>query len=49
MEKKEFVEILECALLLYDGCSKSTLLIEYGLHPKRILKGKEVLDFITKQ
>lgn len=48
MEKTEFTEILECALLLFDGCTKSDLLIKYGLHPKRILKGQEVLEFLTK-
>jgi len=48
MEKNEFVEVLECALLLFDGCTPSELLIKYGLHPKRIFKGQEVLDFLKK-
>jgi hypothetical protein len=48
MEKNEFVEVLECALLLFDGCKKSDLLLKYGLNAKNILKGQEVLEFLNK-
>jgi len=47
MEKNEFTEILECALLLFEGCKKSDLLIKYGLNAKNILKGQEVLEFLN--
>lgn len=46
MEKTEFVEILECALLLFDNVSKEKIVNEYGLSNFSVSCAEHINNFI---
>ncbi len=49
MDKQTFVEILECALLHFDGVSEQEL-IEYGLTPELARVGRQLCSYLkTKE
>ena len=46
MEKEKFVEILECALLLFDGVSKEKIINEYELSSFSVSCAEYINKFI---
>lgn len=48
MDKKQFISLMECILLVYDKTPDDELLLKLGFSMKEILKAKEVLGEIEK-
>jgi len=50
MDKQTFTEILECALLSFDGVQETELIEEYGLTPKLARIGVQLCSYLkTKE
>ncbi len=49
MDKQTFTEILECALLSFDGASEQEIIKEYGLKPKLARVGIKLCDYLKSK
>ncbi|MFA5395256.1 MAG: hypothetical protein WC346_04480 [Methanogenium sp.] len=48
MDKKQFINLMECILLIHDKTPDDELLLKLGFSMKEILKAKEVLKEMSK-
>lgn len=46
MNKKDFCQILNCALFSFDGINENEMLFQYGLNPKFIKAGIKLCDYL---
>ena len=49
MDKEAFVEILECALLNFDGVTQNQLVEEYNLDPRLAKIGIQLCGFLKSK
>lgn len=49
MEKSDFVEILQCALLSFDGISEEELVSKYNLNPKLAKIGLQLCEYLKSK
>jgi hypothetical protein len=49
MNKQTFIEILQSALLSFDGVSKTELIEQYGLNPKLVRVGVRLCDYLKSK
>jgi len=49
MDKETFTEILECALLGFDGVSEQEMTREYGLSPKLVKVGVQLCSYLKNK
>ena len=48
MEKIDLMQILQTALLVFEGVSQSDLMVKHGFKSRNVIKGKELLDWLNK-
>lgn len=46
MDKKTFIEILQSALLCFDGVQETELIEQYGLNPKLSKIGVKIYSYL---
>jgi len=49
MNKQTFVEILECALLSFDGVQETELIEKYGLTPELARLGVQLCSYLKSK
>ena len=49
MNKKEFCEVLNCALFSFDGVSANEMIFQYGLNPKYVDVGTKLCEFLKSK
>ena len=46
MNKRDFSQILNCALLSFDGISENEMILQYGLDPKFSNAGTKLCSYL---
>lgn len=49
MDKQTFIEILQGALLSFDGVSETELIDKYGLYPELAKLGVQLCDYLKSK